>query len=56
MSTITLYRPDSKIDTYERAAVTNLDDGVLRFQAHSDKSNPTKLMAYRTNLPFFVED
>lgn len=56
MSTITLYRPDSKIDIYERAMVTSLDDGVLRFQAHADKSNPAKLMAYRTNMPFLVED
>ncbi len=56
MSTITLYRPDGKIDTYEKANVTNLDDGVLRFQGHTDKANALKLTQYRTNLPFLVED
>ena len=56
MLTITLYRPDDKIDTYQRATVTNLDDGVLRFQAHTDKSNPQKLTSYRTNMSFLVED
>ena len=56
MSTITLYRPDDKIDTYQRATVTNLDDGVLQFEANTDRSNSLKLTSYKTNMPFLVED